>query len=159
MWSEPAVVQHFGGAARAPDDVWMRLLRYGGLWPLLGYGYWAARETATGRFVGELGFADFHRELSPGFDGAPEAGWTLASWAHGQGMASEAVAAMLGWADAQGWPRTACMIVPANTPSLRLAGRHGYTAYAETDFKGKAVVLLERYMSRNPDVDSPLSSP
>jgi len=147
MWSEPAVVKHFGGEARPPDDVWMRLLRYGGLWALLGYGYWTIRETATGRFVGELGFADFHRVLSPGFDGAPEVGWTLSGWAQGRGMASEAVTAVLGWADAQGWKRTACMIVPANTTSLRLAGRHGYTPYAETDFKGKPVILLERLAS------------
>ncbi len=59
---------------------------------MLGYGYWAARETAGGRAsVGEIGFADFHRGIQPSIDGVPEMGWALASWAHGQGFAVEAI--------------------------------------------------------------------
>jgi RimJ/RimL family protein N-acetyltransferase len=145
MWSDPTVILHFGGKPFTREEVWFRILRYGGLWALVGHGYWAMRETATGRFVGELGLADFQRAMSPGFDGAPEIGWTLASWAHRQGFASEAVACVLTWADATlNHPRTACMIVPENQPSLRLAGRFGYAAYARSRYRDKDVILLER---------------
>ena len=36
-----------------------------GLWSLLGFGYWAIEEKAAGGFVGELGFADFKRDIEP----------------------------------------------------------------------------------------------
>ena len=145
MWSDPAVVLHFGGKPFTREEVWFRILRYRGLWPLVGYGYWAMRETETGRFVGELGLADFQRALSPGFEGAAEIGWTLASWAHRQGFAREAVNCVLAWADAKPrHARTVCMIVPENQPSLRLAERSGYAPYARSRYRDKDVILLER---------------
>ena len=36
------------------------------------------------------------------------------------------------------------MISPGNAPSLALAKRAGYAPYAETTYKGEAVILLER---------------
>jgi RimJ/RimL family protein N-acetyltransferase len=145
-WQDPIVVRHFGGMPSTPEEVWARLLRYGGLWPLLGYGYWRARETATGRFVGEVGLAEFRRDVAPSQIGAPEAGWVLASWAHGQGFAREATEAMLGWADRTlAARRTVCIIDPANAPSLALAGKLGFRPYAESPYKGRPVVMLERF--------------
>jgi RimJ/RimL family protein N-acetyltransferase len=41
-------------------------------------------------------------------------------------------------------PRTVCVIHPANAPSLRLAERLGYIRFAETWYKGRDAVLLER---------------
>jgi RimJ/RimL family protein N-acetyltransferase len=69
------------------------VLRYAGLWTLVGLGYWVARDRATGRFVGEGGLADFRRDLTPALGNAPEVGWVLAPWAHGRGLATEAVRA------------------------------------------------------------------
>jgi RimJ/RimL family protein N-acetyltransferase len=114
MWAEPDVVAHiFNGQPSAPRDSWMRLLAYRGLWPLLGYGYWAIREKASGRYVGDLGFADFHRNIEPPIRGVPEAGWALAPWAHGKGYATEALAAALAWLDAQQrFERSVCLIAP-----------------------------------------------
>lgn len=144
-WRDPVVVRHFGGVPSTVEEVWARLLRYGGLWPLVGYGYWAVRETATGRFVGEVGLAEFRRDLDPSVVGTPEAGWVLASWAHGRGLAAEATRAMLGWCDtALAAPRTVCLIDPANAPSLALAARLGYRRFADARYKGKPTVLLER---------------
>jgi len=40
--------------------------------------------------------------------------------------------------------RLVCMISPDNGPSLALAGRLGFVPYAETTYKGDAVILLER---------------
>jgi RimJ/RimL family protein N-acetyltransferase len=144
-WRDPVVIRHFGGVPSTPEEVWARLLRYGGLWPLLGFGYWRARETATGRFVGEVGLAELRRDVTPCLIGAPEAGWVLASWAHGRGFAREATEAVLAWADRTlEAPRTVCMIDPANDPSLALAAKLGFRRFAESPYKGRPVVLLER---------------
>lgn len=144
-WRDPVVVRYFGGLPSTPEEVWARLLRYGGLWPLLGIGYWSVRETATGRFVGETGLFEFRREIEPSFIGTPEAGWVVASWAHGQGYAREGATAMLDWADNEiSTPRTVCMIDPDNAASLKLAARLGYLRYADSHYKGRPIVLLER---------------
>jgi RimJ/RimL family protein N-acetyltransferase len=142
MWADPGVTRFIGGRPSTPEESWARLLRYGGLWGLLGLGYWAVRDRATGRFVGDVGFADFHRGLD--FAGAPEAGWVLAPWAHGRGLAGEAVRAALAWADARGWARSVCIIDPDNAPSLRLAGGCGYQEAGRITYKDHPVILLER---------------
>ena len=145
MWADQDVTRFIGGKPATREEVWARLLRYAGHWALLGYGYWVIRETVSGRFVGEIGFADFHRDIDPAFAGAPEAGWALAPWAQGQGFAGEALAAILGWADGHfGSARTVCMIDPANAASLRLAQRSGYLEYARTSYKGAPTILFER---------------
>jgi RimJ/RimL family protein N-acetyltransferase len=86
MWADPLMVRHIGGRPLSEEEVWARVLRYAGLWALLGFGYWVVRERATGRFVGEVGLGDFRRTLAPPLDGAPEAGWALAPWAQGAAM-------------------------------------------------------------------------
>ncbi len=85
MWSDPAVTRYIGGRPSTAEEVWSRLLRYVGHWELLGYGYWVVVDRASRRFIGEVGFADFRREINPPLD-APEAGWVLASWAAGNGL-------------------------------------------------------------------------
>ena len=145
MWSDPLVTRHVGGRTSTPEESWARLLRARGLWPLLGYGYWAARETATGRYVGEVGFADFHRGIQPSIDGIPEMGWVLATWAHGRGFASEAVTAGLTWGEGLwGDGPVVCIIDPDNAPSLKLAGKMGFGEVARTTYKDSPTVLLRR---------------
>ena len=95
LWADPVVTRHVGGRPFAADEVWTKLLRYVGHWAVVGYGYWVVREKATGRFVGEVGFADFQRDIVPSFDGAPEAGWVLSPWSYGKGFATEAVPALV----------------------------------------------------------------
>lgn len=146
MWSDPLVTRHVGGRTSTPEESWARLLRARGLWAVLDYGYWAVRETATGRYVGEVGFADFHRGLTPSIDGVPEMGWVLATWSHGKGFASEAVAAGLAWGAGQ-WGERApvvCIIDPDNAPSLKLAGKMGFKEQARTTYKDSPTVLLRR---------------
>ena len=36
MWADPEVVRHIGGRTFSAEESWSRLLRYGGLWTLLG---------------------------------------------------------------------------------------------------------------------------
>lgn len=148
MWSDPGTVTFVGGKPSNRQDTWMRLLRYRGLWDVLGYGYWVVRDRATGRFAGELGFADFHRATTPAFEGTPEAGWVLAPWARGRGLAREALTAALAWLDAAGHPHSVCIIDPANTASLRLAAGLGYAEPTEIRHGEDPVTLYTRRRAR-----------
>src|ERR1700736_1329189 len=87
MWTDPVVTRFIGGKPSTEQQTWARLLNYAGHWALLGFGYWAIEEKASGAFIGELGFADFKREIDPAMRDVPELGWTLASAAHGRGYA------------------------------------------------------------------------
>lgn len=145
MWADPLVVRHIGGQPASAQDVWTRLLRYVGHWQLLGFGYWVIRERASGRFVGEVGFADFKRGMVPSLDGTPESGWVLASWAHGHGFATEAVKAALAWGDKElGAPRTACIINAENIASIRVATKCGYSEAVRTTYNGHPTILSYR---------------
>lgn len=145
MWRSPEVVRFLGGSPHSREDVWNRLLRYIGHWDAIGFGYWIARSKEDGRFVGEVGFGDYHRDVHPAFDRAPEVGWGLASWAHGQGFGSEAAAAVVEWGDRNlRATRTVCLIHPHNVASIRIAEKLGYRAYAQTTYKDKPVTLFER---------------
>jgi RimJ/RimL family protein N-acetyltransferase len=99
MWSEPVVYRHIIGRPSTREEAWSRLLRYSGHWRLLGYGYWAVEERATGNFVGEMGFADYHRDIDPPLDGRPELGWALKTAVHGKGYATEALQPIAAWGD------------------------------------------------------------
>jgi RimJ/RimL family protein N-acetyltransferase len=143
MWGDPEVVRFIGGVPFSEEDCWIRLLRHVGSWALLGYGYWVVRERASGRFVGEVGLADLHRAIAPPLD-APEMGWVLASWAHGQGFATEAVGAALAWSDRALGPRTCCIIEDGHAASFRVAHKHGYREVAHTTYKESPTVVLLR---------------
>jgi RimJ/RimL family protein N-acetyltransferase len=145
MWGDPAVVRHIGGRPFTAEETWGKILRYAGLWSLLGFGYWAIEETDGGRFVGEVGFADFKRAIEPSFAGAPEIGWALASWAHGAGFATEAVGAAVAWGDEHlAVARTVCLIDPDNAASIRVAEKCSYREFARTTYKDHPTILFER---------------
>lgn len=144
MWADPEVVRFIGGKPSTREESWARFIRYAGLWRHLGYGYWAIEEKASGRFLGDGGFADFKREIEPPLE-APEQGWALAPWAHGKGFATEAVAAMVGWSDAN-LPSNGlvCIISPENLASIRVAEKVGYRQTAATSYKGTPTLQFRR---------------
>ena len=142
MWTDPAIYGMIGGVARPREEVWIRLLRSIGQWQAFGYGSWVVRDRAGG-FVGEVGLLESRRAIDPPLL-LPEMGWTLARTAHGQGFAGEALAAVLGWAGAQGIARTTCIIDPDNAPSLKLAAKLGYTVERDASYKGSPIRILER---------------
>jgi RimJ/RimL family protein N-acetyltransferase len=145
MWSDPVVTRHIGGKPFSREEVWARMLRYVGHWAWLGFGYWALEEKATGDFVGELGFADYKRDIQPSLDGTPELGWALATRVHGKGYATEAVRAAIAWGDEHfGKARTACLIHPENLASIRVAEKCGYREFQRATYKDHMVILLER---------------
>jgi RimJ/RimL family protein N-acetyltransferase len=145
MWSNPIVTRHISGRPSSRTDTWMRMLRYAGLWSMLGYGYWAIEERATLKFVGDVGLADFHRELSPSISGIPEAGWVLDPAFYGQGYATEALRTVLAWADANiTQDETACIVSPENAPSIRVAEKAGYVERVHTTYLGAPTILFMR---------------
>jgi RimJ/RimL family protein N-acetyltransferase len=145
MWGDPQVTRFIGGRPFPKDEVWTKLLRYVGHWALLGFGFWVIREKASGRFVGEVGFADFKRDIQPSLEGSAEVGWALATWAHGKGFATEAVQGALGWgAKHLKAKRTVCLISPENLASIRVARKCGYREFQRSTYKGQSTLLFER---------------
>jgi RimJ/RimL family protein N-acetyltransferase len=145
LWSEPAVHQHIIGRPSTREEAWNRLLRYSGHWRLLGYGYWAVEERATGDYVGEMGFADYHRDIDPPLDGRPELGWALKTAVHGKGYATEALQAITAWGDARFAGReTAAIVAPGNTASIRLAEKIGFVKELEAIYKGEPTLVFYR---------------
>ena len=148
MWADRETVRFIGGQTRDAQDAWFAHLRNRGLWPLLGYGYWIVRERRTDAFVGEVGFADFMRGMTPDLSGRPEAGWVLAHAAWGKGYATEAVQAAHDWLDEELPGRTTCIIEPDNHATLRVAEKVGYQELGPTDYRGDPVILFERFSPR-----------
>lgn len=145
MWSDPIVTRHTTGKPQTREEVWARLLRYVGHWAMLGFGFWAVEEKDSGEFVGELGFAEFKREIEPSLDGIPEIGWILAPRFHGKGYATEGVRAVIAWGDEHfGAVQTACLIQPENLASIRVAEKCGYREYARSTYKEHEVIMLSR---------------
>ena len=145
MWSDPAVTRYTIGDPSPPQRTWMRILAYRGHWALLGFGYWAVEEKVTGRYIGEVGFAEFKRDIQPSIEGMPELGWALITQAHGKGYATEALRAAVAWGDNHfGSARTACIIHQDNRPSFRVADKLGYKEFFRTSKDGEPETVLVR---------------
>lgn len=145
MWSDPVVTRFIGGIPSTEQRTWLRLLAYVGHWSLMGFGYWVIEEKATGSFVGEVGFADFKRDIASSMKNVPELGWALASRFHGKGFATEAVHAVLAWGDSHFQPdRSVCLIDFENIASIRVAEKCGYREFERTLLNGVPTVFFER---------------
>ena len=145
MWSDPLVTRFIGGKPSTEQQTWSRLLGYVGHWSLMGFGYWALEEKASGRFAGELGFANFHRDIAASMRDVPELGWALASRFHGKGYATEAVRAAVAWADVRfESARTVCLIDPDNVASVRVAQKCGYDVFERAVFNEQPTLFLAR---------------
>ena len=144
LWGDARVTRYITGRPSTPSESWSRMLNYAGLWALLGIGYWLVEESEGGRFVGEVGLANFRRDIKPSFGDSPEAGWVLTPSAHGKGYATEAMRAVFAWAADRGTERCVCIIDPKNAASAKVAEKCGFMPFAQTDFMGTPVVLMER---------------
>ena len=145
MWSDPVVTRYIGGRPFSEEESWARLLRYIGHWTALGFGYWVVEESATGTFIGEVGFADYKRDIQPSIQGMPELGWVFATRLHGKGYATETVRAAVAWGDAHfGSLRTVCLIHPENGASIRVAEKCGFAQNQSTTYKGQPALLFAR---------------
>lgn len=133
-WADPRMTAFIGGQPRTRTESWGKFLQGIGLWPLLGYGYWSFIDRESGAFLGNGGLARFERDLSE-LTGYPEAGWAFVPEAWGKGLATEAMAAVIAWADEMlGRPEIRCIIDPGNIASQRVAAKLGFEAMGEVDF-------------------------
>lgn len=145
MWADPLVTRFIGGQPSTTQQTWSRILNYAGLWAHLGFGYWVIEERASGKFIGEVGFADFRRIMDPPLERVPEAGWALVSSAHGNGFATEAVRLIHEWGDQNlSSKRTVCMISPSNTQSIRVAEKIGYQRSHVAQYMGSSTTVFVR---------------
>ncbi|WP_420004196.1 GNAT family N-acetyltransferase [Arenibacterium sp. LLYu02] len=149
-WADPEVVRFISGVPSTEEASWARLLRYMGHWQALGFGYWAVTLKAEGTYVGDAGFADFRRDITPPLNHVPEAGWVLASQFHGQGYGREAVEAIHRWAqDHTTWERSCCLFDPEHLVSQNLALKVGYVPRAELGrYNGQPVRMMFRSYDR-----------
>jgi RimJ/RimL family protein N-acetyltransferase len=144
--ADPDVVRHLGGNPLTREESWRRMLCGPGLWAMLGYGYWSVERREDGAWLGQLGFADFKRDMSPSIEGVPEMGWIFARHAQGQGFALEAVRAALGWADlVLPASEIAAIISPENAPSIRVAEKAGFGERSEARYRDEIVLLFRRH--------------
>jgi RimJ/RimL family protein N-acetyltransferase len=145
IWRNEEVVRYIGGQPLSREDTWRRSLAACGQWPFTGFGYWIAELKSDGFVVGQLGFADFKREIQPSLEGEPELGYVFAPSVHGQGIAFEACSAVLAWADsnldASSYP---AVISPGNEPSIRLAERLGFRRDPDATYRGETTALFRR---------------
>jgi RimJ/RimL family protein N-acetyltransferase len=145
LWGDAETTRYIGGTPRSIGETWSRLVFGVGHWAIFGFGFWLVRETATGRYAGEVGF----KHAQPDLDGAgemiPEIGWALAPWAKGRGFATEAAQGALAWGEAKfGWPRTSCLMDADNVGSRRVAEKCGYAVCALIDYGGKPSLVFSR---------------
>ena len=142
---DPEVVRHLGGTPFSREETWRKLLASTGLWAILGYGYWVAERIEDGAYLGQVGFADFKRDMSPSIEDMPEMGWIFAPQAQGRGYAHEAVMAALGWADEALRGREIVAIIDhKNERSIRLAEKAGFSRREEATYKGEPILLFRR---------------
>jgi RimJ/RimL family protein N-acetyltransferase len=122
-----------------------RLLRNVGGWTLYGYGNFAVRWQGQETLIASCGVFHSWRGFGRGMDNVPEAGWIVRHDQWGQGIASEAMSAILAWFDAAHGPRRiAAMIAEGNAPSHKLAHALGFLAYGKQVFEGAPQILYER---------------
>lgn len=145
LWSDPIVTRFIGGKPSTPQQTWSRLLNYIGHWQAMGYGYWAIEEKSTGLYAGEIGFADFKRDIIPAMQNVPELGFALMPAVHGKGYATEAARAVLAWGDAHlPSARTVAMVHRENTASARVLEKVGYSVFERSVFLDQPALFLER---------------
>lgn len=143
IWSDPEVVRHISGKPSTGEEAWRRLLTYAGSWSLLGYGYWAVEARQGDHYIGDVGYAEFQRDIQPSLRGMLECGWVLARAAHGRGYASEAVAAVEAWRRTyRPESRAVCIIAPDNGASVRVAEKAGFRRWCETRYHGEPTLVF-----------------
>jgi RimJ/RimL family protein N-acetyltransferase len=145
MLGDADYMRHLGGHALSREEVWRKILGAAGLWALLGFGYWSVERREDGAYIGQIGFADFKRDMTPSTEGLPEMGWVLARSAQGQGYATEAVTGALDWAnDALAGREIVAIIDPDNAASIRVAEKTGFSVREPATYRDAPILLFRR---------------
>ena len=145
LLDNPENVRFLGGHIVSREDAWRKLLSGVGMWAVFGFGYWTVEDKADGSYLGQVGFADFKRALTPSVEGLPEMGWMLSPRAQGRGIATEAALGALAWAD-QTWGRReiVAIIDEANIASIRVAEKTGFSSQEPATYKDEPILIFRR---------------
>jgi RimJ/RimL family protein N-acetyltransferase len=103
-------------------------------------------EKSSGAYLGQIGFADFKRAVTPSIEGIPEMGWMLAPHVQGHGFATEAVLGALAWADGGtlAGHEIVAIIDAANLASIRVAEKAGFLVRENATYKDAPILLFRR---------------
>lgn len=141
MLADPDSTRFIGdGQPLDRTNAWRSLAMLLGHWQLRGCGMWALERKSDGAFVGRAGL------MNP--DGWPdlELGWMLSPEHRHHGYATEASAAVLGFAwKALHAPRTISLIRPGNLAAAHVAQRLGGEPIEEIDFYGDRAQVFAYY--------------
>ncbi len=145
FWQNAEVVRFITGTPVSREQTWKRLLGTTGHWQLLGFGFFAIEEKASGRFIGEAGFQEMRRDLLPSIEGTLETGWGILPAYQGRGYAKEAVSAAMTWAETA-FPSFdySCIINPENRTSMHLAAKFGFAEDTMTTYLGRPIMILRK---------------
>ncbi len=152
-WADPQMTAFIGGQPRDRTTSWAKFTSAAGMWSLIGYGYWSFIDRESGIWIGTGGLARHERGLAE-LDGFPEAGWAFTPDAWGRGFATEAMAAVLLWSEADvEAAEVRCIIDPGNAASIRVAEKLGFTRLREIAFPpGKTVVYARPRSAKGPAI-------
>lgn len=145
LLADDAVRRHLGNRPTSAVEEFNRLCRNAGSWALYGYGIHTVRLHGEDEVIGIAGVFHSWRGFGQGLDDVAEAGWIFARKTWGQGLATEAMQAVLDRFGARFGPRrVACMINATNHPSRAVAARLGFAEYGRHDDDGVELILLDR---------------
>lgn len=145
LWQDESVLRYTIGTALTRETAWSRILRTTGHWQVFGFGFFVVEDRATGELIGEAGFHDMKRAITPSIEGTLEAGWMLLPSYHGKGIAQEIMTAAIAWAE-KTFPHMnfTAIIDPENEPSRRLARSLGFAEGLVTEYSGHATIICRR---------------
>ncbi|MFN2635432.1 MAG: GNAT family N-acetyltransferase [Gemmatimonadaceae bacterium] len=137
LCADPNVMRYLlGGKPMSRLEAWRHMAFLVGHWELLGYGYFAAEEKATGRFVGRIGYTN--PEGWPGF----EVGWTIAPEYQGRGLATEGGKFLLEYAFKEmDRGHVISVIHPDNKASISVAEKLGESLEGEAEIAGVRMLI------------------
>jgi RimJ/RimL family protein N-acetyltransferase len=114
------------------------------MWDVKGFGYWTVLDRETGTWLGEAGFSDFRRGMSPDLSQWPEAGWAFGRASWGRGIGSEVVKRMHAWLDETHHGKSVCIIDEGNKASRRVAEKAGYMLWTMSSLRDHPVTVYHR---------------
>ncbi|MGL5836983.1 MAG: GNAT family N-acetyltransferase [Sphingorhabdus sp.] len=146
-WADPRMTQFISPEPRSRNESWLKFTSAAGLWPLLGYGYWAFCNASTGALIGIGGLAQFERGIA-GLEGHIEAGWAILPDAWDRGYATEAMAAIFAWADSRlSCTEIRCIIDINNGASMRVGKKLGFQMIGTSEGTTGPLGLFSRKQS------------
>jgi RimJ/RimL family protein N-acetyltransferase len=133
------IMRYLGGKTFDQIQAWRHLAYQIGHWQMLGYGYYAVEEKATGALIGRVGYTNH-----PGWPDF-ELGWTIIPEHQGKGYATEAARMLLAYAfDELDRQHVVSLIHPDNAPSRRVAEKLGEKIEGETIVLTMPVLIYGR---------------